>query len=582
VTILTDAEKDTLVDELITWPSTLALMQVDPENPGTPSDVGTLDTQTETLPDGTTARYWEGTREAIFTALKTWNVDADHKVVAEAVYTHATNNRFRTRVVWARAKGEFTGALLSWGDGGSLRLRAPAGTPASVVLASLEARIAKGSTYEVFVRGRTSLGQPRIEGDAAYLSFGDGIEAYVRAEKEKRLLATATLPQLKRISAAPKPRERGLETACFVVPVLLSLAWLFVLRRFDRAHPEPLWLIAVTFFFGALSTLPASLLELAFASLSPWLDPRVVTFGGQLFAFPLAWAVFTLVVGMSEEGAKLLGATFASRRREFDEPVDGIVYGIVSSLGFAAAENARYFTMTRLEIPVVVGRAFMSVPAHMFFGAIWGYAMGARLVDKRIGVGWFLVAAAAAHGLFDALLSTDGGAAFAIALNVVLASVFVVLLRRALTHGVIDRSAHPVERRDRHFFRAGRPNLFLLCALGLHVAAFGLVVLGSGYAMTHVRPSAAFVAASSTLLALLATAAFGLPVTMPLDIAVDAYGVTFAGAARPWSRIKAFRAKARHVELVCDTEPLLLGPCKGDVLTSLVRELDARTRNTLE
>src|SRR5262249_43986258 len=109
--------------------------------------------------------------------------------------------------------------------------------------------------------------------------------------------------------------------------------------------------------------------------------------GEQTFAFPIALVVFTFTVGFSEEGSKFLGAwTLAKHRREFDEPVDGIVYGCASALGFAAIENIKYFAANRLSGLVVTGRAFTSVPLHMFVGAIWGYALGRKLVRKKTSV----------------------------------------------------------------------------------------------------------------------------------------------------------------------------------------------------
>jgi hypothetical protein len=265
----------------------------------------------------------------------------------------------------------------------------------------------------------------------------------------------------------------------------------------------------------------------------------------------------------------MLGAGFAVRRREFDEPVDGIVYGIVSSLGFAAAENIRYFALTRLSAPIVIARCFMSVPAHMFFGAIWGYALGARLVERRPRVLAFLMLAAAAHGLFDALLSTDGGAMLAVILNVVLASVFVAVVRRSLRHGVVEDAVRAILPEHRRLYRVGRPALFLASSVALHAFAFGIVMLGGWYQLSRHRPGGTFVIGSSVMLALLTIAAFGVSATMPLDVAVDDYGVTFAGAARAWSRIRRFQRKGDRIELDCEGGPIVLGPGTESVMKEL-------------
>lgn len=577
--IVVDESFAPTVDELVTWSGTILFLEPDPRESSTPRDDRGLAARTETLPDGTVEHYWEGSKADVTRAVDQWITDPEHRVVAEAMWSTAHGSsptRWRTRMLKARPRGELgEGVLVGWGDHGTLRLRAAKGSAAEAVLAAARdrAKDAPPSLREVLVRGRTSIGRSTLDGDAAMLSFGDGIEAYARAQDERQLLTTARLPPLHRTGAVGLPPNTTLVTACFVVPVVLSFAWLAFVRRFDRAHPEPMWLVVVTFVLGAVSTVPAGLAEVALARLTPWLDPRVISFGGQPFALPLAFVVFTFVVGLSEESAKLLGAGFALRRREFDEPVDGIVYGIVSSLGFAAAENVQYFALARLSAPIVVARCFMSVPAHMFFGAIWGYALGARLVDDRPRLLLFLLLASAGHGLFDALLATDGGGGLAILLNVGLASVFIALVRRALRHGVVDEASRAVRAEDRRLFRVGRPGLFFASSVAVHLLAFGIVVLGGWYQLARHRPNATFVVGSSIMLALLAVAAFGVSWTLPLDVAVDEYGVTFAGAARSWSKIRRFDTLVDRIVLDCEAGPIILGPGSPEVIEKLARSL---------
>jgi len=460
---------------------------------------------------------------------------------------------------------------VAWGAGPTLRVRAMPGSPAEAVLR--EARTRPGA---ILTRGRISLGTPSWDGDAMVLSFGAGAEAYARAAHERQLLMTPRLPPLRRVDAVGLPPNRLLATACLVVPIVLSLAWLVFVRRFDRAHPEPLWLVGVTFVLGALATMPAGIAEWLLATSTPWLDPELATFGGRAFALPLGFVVFTVVVGMSEEGAKRAAAQFAARRREFDEPVDGIIYGIVASLGFAAAENVRYFALGRLTAPLVIARCFMSVPAHMFFGAIWGYALGKRLVAPRTRAWAWLLFAAACHGLFDALLSTEGAGGLAVLLNVGLASVFVALVRRSLRHGIVTKEVLAIRPEDRALFRVGRPRLFWTSAVLLHVLAAGIFFLGAYYQLARHRPGLAFVLGSSAMLAMLAVAAYGLVATLPLDVAIDDYGVTFAGAARPWRKIRGFRTHDDRVELDCEGGPILLGPAPRPTIDALVAALEAR------
>jgi RsiW-degrading membrane proteinase PrsW (M82 family) len=559
--IIVDEALAAKVDELVTWSGTLVLYEPDDAYRLPPA--GDLESH-EGL-------WYEGARADVLRTIETWPVDKDHRVLAEPLRDEPAfgrHVRYRTRVVKATPLGEIgDGALVSWGDGPTLRVRATKGSPS-------EAVIARAPPAVVVARGHVSLGAPKIEESALSLAFGNDAAAYSRAQRERQLLSTPRLPKLRRTGAMGLPPNRTLELACLVVPVVLSLAWLAFVRRFDRAHPEPIWLVGVTFLLGGLSTVPAAFAEYGFTRLSPWLDPDVATFGGQMFALPVAFLVFTVVVGFSEEGAKRLAAHFAIRRREFDEPIDGIVYGIVASLGFAAAENVRYFAIGRMQASLVVARCFMSIPAHMFFGALWGYALGQKLVSPRSQAWRWLILAAACHGLFDTLLSIEGMGMLAVLLNVGLASAFVALVRRSLRHGVVTAEMLAIQPEDRLLFRVGRPVLFWLSAVLLHALAFGIFVLGAYYQLSRHRPQAGFVVGSSVMLLLLGASALGVSSALPLDVAIDAYGITFAGAARPWRKIRRHVLQRDHVEVDCEGGPILLGPAPSNVLQAITAEME--------
>ncbi len=568
VRVVVDEALAPRVDELVTWTGTLLLFEeADLDMVLPPRDATSRLVPRE---DGTD-HWYEGTRADVMRAIETWPLDRDHRILVEPRWGAEQPTRWRTRVVKTASARELgDGALVGWGDGPALQVRGMEGSRAATLIQHAH----DGRGTAVVARGRISLGSPTFSGSSAMqLHFGTGAEAYARAQREKDLLATPRLPPLRRAGAVGLPPNRGLAVACLVVPIVLSLAWLAFVRRFDRAHPEPAWLIALTFLLGALATVPAGLLEAGFASASSWLDPGLVTYGGRPFALPLAIVVFTVVVGLSEEGMKRLAAQFAVRRREFDEPVDGIVYAVVASLGFAAAENAHYFALGRMSAPLVIARCFMSIPAHMFFGAVWGFALGARLVEPKARTWAWLLLAALCHGLFDALLSTEGVAILAVVLNVGLASAFVLFVRRALRHGVVASEMLAIRPEDRALFRVGRPGLFWVSAIALHVLAFGIFLLGAHWQLARHRPSFAFVGGSSAMLALLAVAALGISQTLPLDVAVDAYGVTFAGAARPWRQIRRFVVRADRIELDCETGPILLGPGAPAVIEALANEL---------
>jgi len=165
--------------------------------------------------------------------------------------------------------------------------------------------------------------------------------------------------------------------------------------------------------------------------------PRVLwtTFGlgviSVLFVLPVEWIVSVPLQGVEgfigrgageaffeaaipEEFFKLaVLLAYSYRQREFDEPMDGIVYGAVASLGFATLENVLYVFNGGMGVAVV--RALTAVPFHASAGAIMGYFAGrARFLPGRKlplilkGFG----AAVLLHGLYDfPLLSLEAAKA---------------------------------------------------------------------------------------------------------------------------------------------------------------------------
>lgn len=147
-----------------------------------------------------------------------------------------------------------------------------------------------------------------------------------------------------------------------VVPSLLIL-WYFV--HADR-NPEPRAVLLRTFVYGVLTTIPAGLLEMAIcAGIGGLAPPPLANAAGEAF----------LSAALCEELLKfwvLYG--YASKHAAFDEPMDGIVYGVTASLGFATLENVLY--VAQHGMGVAIFRAVLAVPGHACWGAIMGWFVG--------------------------------------------------------------------------------------------------------------------------------------------------------------------------------------------------------------
>ena len=105
---------------------------------------------------------------------------------------------------------------------------------------------------------------------------------------------------------------------------------------------------------------------------------------------------------------------FCTKFTEFNEPMDGIVYGITASLGFAFWENLQYIYMPDREITeslqVAWMRAFTAVPSHAFDGVIMGFFIGRhyfRDYKTKINLVWALLIPVTLHGFYDWVLMEE-------------------------------------------------------------------------------------------------------------------------------------------------------------------------------
>lgn len=456
-----------------------------------------------------------------------------------------------------------------------LRLRGRPGSPAAAALAELAKAPPRPRVAAI---GDRALGPARSEpGEAPVVVLGTTPAARERALAVRALATSPLLPPLREAGVRRLPVRPFPALACVLLPFLCALASLGLVRRFDRAHPEPRWLVGATFALGAAASPLAGAVEAALVRALPELDPTTLASPTSARDAIVAWLAFAVVAGVPEETAKRLAAALALRRPEFDEPVDGLVYAAAAALGFAAFENLRYFAAGRLDVPLVVARTFVSLPAHAFLSAAWGYAAGMRLEGRGLPAPYAVGLAAAAHGLVDALVLADPtGLAVALAVTA-LAATFVALLRRSLRFGVVRADAG--DRGTRRVFPTGRPGLFAAAAAAVPAAALALVLVARALWDGRHAVSPFFPLASAALLLALLGAAWLAARELPLDAVVDARGVAFGGTERAFHELEDVRVRgafvvvrARGRDELAASE-LRVGPARRDVRDALARAI---------
>ncbi|HZF39404.1 MAG TPA: PrsW family glutamic-type intramembrane protease [Blastocatellia bacterium] len=194
----------------------------------------------------------------------------------------------------------------------------------------------------------------------------------------------------------------GLTQIIFVTLLSLTPCALWLWYFSSRSpYKRPAWrVLGLTAALGALATYPALRLNLIGQSL--FID----FFGRTRLSHVL---VLFFVIGPIEELLKFLVVYFyAYRRKEFDEPLDGVIFSATAALGFAAIENVIY--LARNDPTLVLLRGPLSNPGHALFSALWGLSLSkAKAAPNMLRARAPVVArgflmASLLHALFDLLL----------------------------------------------------------------------------------------------------------------------------------------------------------------------------------
>jgi len=149
------------------------------------------------------------------------------------------------------------------------------------------------------------------------------------------------------------------------VPILLYIWFIWWLDHHDR---EPLLLIVVAFFWGAVASILISLFVEFFLSIPLLLFPRA-------FQQSIDYVIFAPPV---EELSKSLILFLLLFHKRFNRVLDGLIYGAVVGFGFAASENILYYVSTYFTegvgiwVMVVILRTLFTTVAHALFTSITG------------------------------------------------------------------------------------------------------------------------------------------------------------------------------------------------------------------
>jgi RsiW-degrading membrane proteinase PrsW (M82 family) len=190
-----------------------------------------------------------------------------------------------------------------------------------------------------------------------------------------------------------------------VVAGVPAVLWLGFFYLMDRHEPEPKQLVAGVCVLGALIAAPLA----DFVQFQ--LVPPIAIETQDLDAFSLDHVLYAMfIAGLAQEMCKYAAVRYTVYlSREFDEPMDGVVYMMACGTGFAVWVNYHRLSGQGHEVILSIGaaQAVVTTLAHASFAGVLGYVLGRAKFTRRSALvrGLFLMAglllAAALNGQFS-------------------------------------------------------------------------------------------------------------------------------------------------------------------------------------
>jgi len=191
----------------------------------------------------------------------------------------------------------------------------------------------------------------------------------------------------------------GLLIVNFIIALAPAIIWLVVFYLQDRVEPEPKSYIFLVFIGGALlaSAIGQPLIRDVF---------RVNEWASGNLALRLVGGIF--VIGAIQEFLKYAAVRYTIfNSTEYDERIDGIIYGAAAGLGYATFLNVQYILQNGgVDLGIGAVRIAVIALAHASFAGVTGYFLGRAKFENR-GPFWLpagLLLAAILNGVVSTLL----------------------------------------------------------------------------------------------------------------------------------------------------------------------------------
>lgn len=185
-----------------------------------------------------------------------------------------------------------------------------------------------------------------------------------------------------------------------IAPTIACILWIYLKDKYDK---EPILTLGKFFAMGVFISVIAFIVEGILIKVN-------VLKGYSSYIY-----ISFIVAALTEEGLKaivLIPNLIAEKK--FNEKLDGIIYSIFLSLGFATVENVIYILFEDINIAFQVGiiRSVISIPAHMMFAITMGYYVSKykfsnNKMKKREYITLAILVPILLHGIFDFILMIE-------------------------------------------------------------------------------------------------------------------------------------------------------------------------------
>jgi len=186
-----------------------------------------------------------------------------------------------------------------------------------------------------------------------------------------------------------------------IIALVPGIFWVWFYRRKDK-NPEPRKLIIKVFVIGMAITLPAIVFEFAAEFFFPFINAENL--------LTIIFASLFIVAPIEEYLKYYVVKRVALKNKAFDEPIDGVIYGVVAGLGFASLENLIVISAEGQSI--ILLRFATATLMHAVTTGIVGYYLSmnkfSKQSDKKKNPVWIgLIIAIVIHGLYNSIVSTQ-------------------------------------------------------------------------------------------------------------------------------------------------------------------------------